>query len=913
MSRIVRVTLGLLVGAVMSIGFASTAQALPFQLVPGGFKVTPFEAGGVVATQAGAHPQEMTTEFEIVMDESRGRPWVSGGARDVFTKLLPGLLGNPQAVPRCSLAAFNEMIVYEGPDVGCPAASQIGLARTTNVLFGPPGSVGTYPIYLLQPPYGTVASFAFSEDTVPIIVDLSVDTAGDYGVEARSLRSSQGLPISKVDITLWGSPQRSIHDAERYCGNRSYGELPTEPCPVDAPRTPFLTNPTICSGPQTSTLTIDSWEETGRFLTETSTLPGFTGCEALRFPSSFDAEPDSRQASSPTGLATKIELPQGDDPETGLAPSTMKSATVTLPEGMVISASSANGLGACTDAQLGLGTDDPIACPDAAKIGTASVVTPTLDHALAGSVYLRTQASQDPASGEMFRLALVLDDPESGLLFKLPGQVRVDPATGRLTTVFPDNPPLPVSSVELDLKSGPRAPLTTPGRCGTYEITSDLGPWSGGAVSHSSSSFTVDQGCGRGSGFSPTLLAGSQNPVAGAYTPFTLQVSQGDGEQNLSGLAVSLPEGLLAKLAGVPLCPDAAATAGSCPSASAVGHAVVGVGAGPVPVYVPQPGRPSPTVYLAGPYKGAPYSLVAQVPAQAGPFDLGTVTVRNALDVDPTTAQVTAVSDPLPQMVAGVPTPYRDVRIVIDRPGFILNPTSCDPAAVNATLTAGGGQAVSRSSRFQVANCERLKFKPKLALSLSGQTKRTGNPALRAVLTQPKGENANIAKAQVILPRTMFIDQSHVNNPCTRVQFNANACPPKSVLGTATAWSPLLDQPLTGPVYFRSNGGERKLPDLVADLNGQIHVTLVGFIDSVKAGKDGSRVRTRFQEVPDAPVSRFVLQLKGGKRGLIENSVDLCKSPQKAKVMTTGQNGKASDFQQKLGVKCRKKGDKKKH
>jgi hypothetical protein len=410
------------------------------------------------------------------------------------------------------------------------------------------------------------------------------------------------------------------------------------------------------------------------------------------------------------------------------------------------------------------------------------------------------------------------------------------------------------------------------------------------------SPFQVNEGCG--GGFSPGFKAGTVDPTAGSYSPFVMQITRTDGEGDLAKLSATLPKGLLAKLAGVPLCGDAQAATGDCPAASQVGKVTIGTGSGPTPLYVPEAGKAPTAAYLAGPYKGAPYSLVVKVPAQAGPFDLGTVSVRNALNVDPVTAQVTASSDQLPQILQGIPIAYRDVRVEVNRPEFTINPTNCKPQKVTSVLTSTTGQTATPAAGFKASECGELGFGPSLKISLKGKMNRTGNPALKAVLKAPKGD-ANLAKTTVILPGSEFIDNAHINNPCTRVQFNANACPASSILGTAKATSPLVDQPLSGPVYFRSNGGERELPDLVADLNGPIHVTVVGFIDSVKG-----RVRTRFANIPDAPVSKFVLKMKGASKGLLANSRDLCSFTPRAKVQMTGQNGKTANSSLKLGTSC---------
>lgn len=547
------------------------------------------------------------------------------------------------------------------------------------------------------------------------------------------------------------------------------------------------------------------------------------------------------------------------------------------------------------------------ACPDSSILGTVQVDTPLLRTPLDGQVILAKQ-NENPFDS-LIAMYMVVHGP--GFYLKLPGRVDLDPQTGQLTSTFDNTPQLPFEKLHLALRGGPRAALVTPQACGTYQAQVEFLSWATDNPVTQSIPMTFDQGCNNG-GFDPKLNAGSASALGGVFTPFNLQITRSDGETNLSRIEATLPEGVLAKLKGVALCSDAAAATADCPASSQVGTTTVGAGPGTNPVYVPEAGKAPTAVYLGDSYKGAPLSLVVKVPAQAGPFDLGTVTVRNALHVDPTTAQVTAKSDPLPQILQGIPIAYRDVRVEINRPNFTINPTNCDPMKVTSVLTSASGQTATPSSPFQVAGCGELGFKPNLQISLKGKMNRTGNPALKAVLKMPKSNQANIAKTTVVLPKSEFIDNSHISNPCTRVQFNANDCPAGSVLGKATAYSPLLDKPLTGPIYFRSNGGERELPDLVADLNGQIHVTLVGFIDSVPIkGTENSMVRTRFQNVPDAPVSKFVLKLKGGKKGLIENSENLCSFTPKAKVQMTGQNGKTANSSLKLGTSCGRAGKQK--
>jgi hypothetical protein len=414
----------------------------------------------------------------------------------------------------------------------------------------------------------------------------------------------------------------------------------------------------------------------------------------------------------------------------------------------------------------------------------------------------------------------------------------------------------------------------------------------------------VNENCSYATGaFNPSLNAGSTDLNAGAYTDLITDITRQDGEQNVQSLDVTLPKGVSARFAGVGVCSDAQATTGNCPASSQVGTATVASGPGITPLYIPQPGKEPTAVYLAAPYKGAPYSLLVKVPAQAGPFDLGNVLTRAAIYVDPETAQGTVRSDPLPQYLQGIPIAYRKIHVQVDRPGFALNPTSCEAKTISAHLTSAEGKSADPSNSFQVGECGQLAFGPKLALSLKGDTQRGGLPSLKAILTYPKGAQANIARAQVTLPHSEFLEQGHIETVCTRVQFQANSCPKRSIYGKAKAWTPLLDKPLEGPVYLRSS--DHELPDLVADLNGQIHVVLDGRIDT---GKNGG-IRNTFEAVPDAPVSRFVLEMQGAKKGLLVNSEDLCSAPasrRKANVSFSGQNGRVAQYRALVGNSCGK-------
>jgi hypothetical protein len=520
---------------------------------------------------------------------------------------------------------------------------------------------------------------------------------------------------------------------------------------------------------------------------------------------------------------------------------------------------------------------------------------------------------------------MVIEDPKLGIFIKLPGRVQPDPATGQLTTTFGEPgeqlPQLPFSQFRLHFQEGNRAPLVTPATCGEFATEAVLYPYAEGVPpAHRSAAFEIDSGAGDSPCVSSesrlpagvAFGAGTLEPKAGSYSPFVLHLTRQDGTQQLSSISTTLPKGLIGKLAGIPYCSEAqigvaASRSGegqgaaelaspSCPAASEVGTVTAGAGAGSEPLYV------SGRVYLAGPYKGAPLSLEIVTPAIAGPFDLGVIAVRAAINVDPLTAQVTAVSDPIPRILHGLPLDVRSVEINMNRPNFTVNPTSCEPQAITGSAVSTLGAVTGLSQYFQASDCGSLKFNPGLKLRLKGSTKRSGHPALKAVVTYPSGAYANIARAQVGLPRAEFLDQGNLDKVCTQPELKAGQCPASSIYGRAKAWTPILESPLEGPVYLGVGFGY-KLPALVADLNGQIHIMLVGKVDTTKH----HGIRSTFESVPDAPVSRFVLEMKGGKKyGLLENSEGLCRKPQRASARLIAQNGQSAQLHPGIQVDCRK-------
>jgi hypothetical protein len=839
-------------------------------------------------TQAGAHA-DFTTSFEL--SENLGKPYAL--TKDVEVALPPGMIGNPQGIPRCTVTQLGN--TSKGSE--CPLDSQVGISRVT--VCDPICGTFVEPVYNMEPPKGTeiVARFGLFAGPYPAFINVRVNPI-DYSLTASIENAPSAAGLLAAETTLWGVPAASSHDDERLTPLEAQNGENPPPREANLPPAPFLSNPTDCSTEREVTITARSYQLPEAPSTLSAPFPQITGCGKLDFDPSFTAVPTNPEASAPTGLDAVLKIPQDEAPNSR-ATSTLKSAAVTLPEGLSVNPSAGDGLAACSPEQVGFGTSKAPACPNAAKLGSVEVEVPALEDTLKGAIYQRT-----PEPGRLFRFWLVTD--EQGVRLKLPAEIEADPVTGQLTTVFDGIetlgglPQVPFSEMRLHVFGGPRAPLATPAACGAYQTRFAFAPWSGKPASEGDTAMEITQGCGKG-GFSPGLQAGPLNYGGGEFSPFVLTLTRSDGEANPASISLTLPQGLLAKLGGVPLCPDETAATGACPASSQVGSVTASTGVGGAPLWIPQPGKAPTAVYLAGPYKGAPYSILAVVPAQAGPFDLGTVVNRAGIYVDPETAVATIVTDPLPQILEGVPVLYRTIHVDVNRPRFTLNPTDCDPKEIKTAITASNGAVATPSAGFQATNCARLPYAPKLRLAFKGKTRRTGNPAVRAVLTQ-RPNQANTAAATVLLPKSQFIDQSHINNPCTRVQFNADACPPKSILGTAKAITPLLDQPLSGPVYFRSNGGERELPDIVADLRGPIHVVLVGFVDSVKG-----RVRTRFLSVPDAPVSRFEMSLFGGRRGLVENSEDLCANRPVAKVRLVAQSGRVKAQNLAIGTECPKK------
>jgi hypothetical protein len=958
--------------ATISGGGAPTARAshpITVSAAPTPFGAEDYEAlleepGGSPARRAGSHPFQYTTTFDLKADKAfnsnvGGQVAVPAAlAKDVVAELPPGLLGNPTAYPRCPMSQFLTFVGF-GSNL-CPADTQIGVASVTysEFLFG--GSLSlpnrVMPIYNLEPSFGEPARFGFVPASVPTILSTSLRSNGDYGVDVSARNIPQIIGFLANALTFWGVPGDPRHDSAR---GVSCLEAEYAPCQPSVPSTrppAFLTLPAACTGaPLFSAIATDTWFHPGVMVSPepdpSEPLATLNGCGLVPFGPTVSSSPTSNAATSATGLSFDINFEdEGLLSSEGLAQSELKKAVVTLPQGFTTNPSVAEGLKACSEAEYEASTlEANSGCTSESKVGEVEVTSPLIpsDQVVKGGLYVATQHNNPYHN--LLTLYLVARNAEAGVIIKQALKVTPNPETGQLTTEVDNVPQLPFSHFSLSFRSGQRSPLITPPACGTYTVKALLYPWSQPAVPvEQDSSFQITAGpegqpCPSGGlpPFHPNLEAGTLNNAAGTYSPFVTHITRKDSEQEITRFSIKLPTGLIAKLKGVSECSDAAIAQAksrevegggtveqehpSCPANSEIGHSLVGSGVGNVLAYAP--GK----LYLAGPYHGSPISLVSITAAKVGPFDLGTVVVRFALDVNHETAEVSvdgANSDPIPHIVDGIPIHLRDLRAYVDRPGFTLNPTSCAKKSTAATVLGSGlnfasssdDVPVTVSSPFQAADCASLGFAPKLALNLVGKkTHRGALPAFKAVLTYPKGgAYANIASAQVTLPESEYLEQGHLQDVCTRKVFETGTtpgenCPARSIYGFARATTPLLEAPLEGPVYLRTGYGT-KLPELAAALNGpQISITLAGKIDSVhKKGTEGSRIRNTFSLVPDAPVEKFVLELKGGKKGLLVNSTDVCKGTHKALAAFTGQNGKLDEYEPALQAQCGKGGAKKK-
>jgi hypothetical protein len=892
------------------------------------YEQEPEEEGGVADIQAGSHPFQLTTTLRA--NETGSEPFQPAMPRNLQFDLPAGLVGDAQATPQCTYTQFmSTEALGSGVINRCPADTAIGVSMQEFVAGLPPSALffaGPVPVFNLTPTQGEPARFGFELINVPVILDTSLRTGGDYGVRVsvHNLTETAATLISSV-VSIWGVPGDPRHDRQRGWECLLGGSQPGCGGSLSSPRLPLLSMPTACE-PFQAPMRMQSWQPDAEMLpTVDSTFEEMLdGCNQLPFGAFVEAAPDIQSASSPSGLTVHVRVPQEAAlNSSGLTDADVRNTTVVFPPGMTLNPGGGAGLEACSEAETGfLGKDasDPALnlftsglpepfCPDGAKIATVKITTPLLPHPIDGALYIATPAPDGEAGLNPFdtliAMYLVAEDPVSGSLFKIPGRAllceRVGEvlagvscqAPGQLISTFEDTPQAPFEDLELHLFGGANAPLATPALCGSYTTSAIITPWSGGAPVRSTSTFQITSGpggapCADPRPFNPEFVTESTNIQAGAFSELRTTMGHPDADQELGGLSVRMPPGLSGLLSGVKLCEEPQASQGSCGPESLIGHTVVTAGLGSSPVVVKHPGG----VYITGPYKGAPFGLSIVNTAEAGPFNLGNVVVRAKIEVDPITAQLTVVSDPLPTMLKGIPLDLQHVQVAIDRPAFTFNPTNCSPMKVEATMSSDESASAPVSTPFQVTNCAILGFKLGFHVSTAGKTSRAKGASLSVKLTYPKaafGSQANIKSVKVDLPKQLPSRLTTLQKACTDATFTQNPalCPAASRIGQAKATTPLIPVPLSGPVYFVSHGGA-KFPELIIVLQG--YGVTVDLHSETFISKEGITSST-FRTIPDVPVGTFELTLPQGQYSALAANGNLCKSKLKMPTVFTAQNG----------------------
>jgi hypothetical protein len=895
---------------------AHTADPVTVTATPMGFGIDAFDVAvtklGASYTQAAGHPDTFTTSIDFNTHTNAapivGDVWPVEDVKDVSVELPPGLVGNPTGLGECTQAQLANGDFDARPT--CPASSQVG---QVNLRIGG-ATLGPYPVYNLVPPPDSPARFGFNIAGSIVLLDAHVRSDGDYGLGVTASNVPQGLAVVGNTVTFWGVPADASHDGQRSCPGEAIPTAGGRPCPAGVSPTAFFRNPTSCraAGDVRTSISVDSWQHQGDFKTATVAAHdplgypftpadwgpalGITGCDAVPFDPVLTAQPVAgAKAAAPAAFAFDVSVPQSSNPDV-VSQSDIRRVTVTLPVGVRVNPSSAGGLGACSSAQIALKSTSEPTCPDNSKLGTVTIDTPLLDVPVDGNVYL-AKPFDNPFNA---LVAVYIVASAKGVVIKLPGLAVMDSKTGQISTTFDNNPQLPFSHLHVEFAGGPRTALTMPRTCGTFATHAELTGWSGSTVS-SDSSFTLSENAkGRPCPpqFAPGFSAGTESNAAGSSSPFLMRLTRDDEDQELSGLTVDMARGLTARIAKVDLCSDAQAKANVCPASSLIGKVTVGAGAGTDPFFI-ESGK----AYMTGPYKGAPFGASIVVPAQAGPFDLGLVTVRAAVFVDKHDATVRIVSDPFPTILQGIPLDVRDVRVRIDKPNFWLNPTSCSEKTISATLTSIAGVRADVSDRFQAADCASLGFKPRMVMRVGGRghTRAGQTSPFTTRLTMPQRNQANLRFVRVTLPRTINARLNTINDACTRAEFESNIgkCA-HAKAGTAVASTPLLRDPLRGSVFFVKNG--HAIPDLFVALRGQVDFDLIGTISVV----NNTLLRTTFATAPDVPIRAFTLKLLGGPStasiGAVRNLCTRQSRRQKAQVDYIGQNGKVRQVDQALSV-----------
>lgn len=857
-----------------------------------------FESSSVLASNAdasndllaGSHPFALTTSFKLnTTTNSEGRLLPEGGdLADVVTELPPGVAFDQLAAPLCGEKEFATVNSSTGED-GCPDASAVGVVQIENVTPSTLAErkVSVSPIYDLTPPAGSPALFGFRAGESTVYLTPSIRTGSDYGLTVAMTGIPQDAHVLGSTVTFWGVPGETIHDHERGNCIESHGT-----CPAGVNARPFLTLPTQCLSAPVASLRADSWQEEGQFTATASDPlgggPALGACQALDFTPTLLAQVESSTTESPTGLTLHLHMPQSEDPA-GLGEAQLQAATVTLPTGMALNLSRANGLVGCPPEGPGginLASSGPGGCPAASRIGAVRVATPLLAEKLQGGLYLAQQGNLAGGGANPFHslLAFYLVAEGSGVVLKLPVEAGADPGTGQLTLrLGPDPvtgqafaPQLALADLELELPGGPQAAIVTPPECGDYTTTGKLAPWNGGAPASPSDELHITEGCTKA--FNPSFSAGTANKTANAFSPLTIALARSDGEQGLGSVSATLPEGLLATLGGVELCPEPQASLGTCGPSSLIGKVMASVGVGPEP-FTLTGGK----VYFTGPYGGGSFGLSVVMPVLAGPFNLGPegrpLVIRAAIDVNRRTGQVSFVTDSggshsIPSILEGFLPQLKAVEVVIDRPEFTFNPSNCAPMAFTGAVTSTQGTKAGVSTPFQSTSCSTLPFGPKLTASTTGHPSRKNGIGFNVKIVEGFAHESNAEMVKVELPKQLPSRLSTLKEACPVGVFEANpaACPPGSNVGTASAVTSALPVPLAGPVYLVSHGGAQ-FPEVVQVLQGYgVTIQMNGETFISKAGITSST----FSNIPDAPIPSFELHLPAGPSSALAAHGNIC-------------------------------------
>lgn len=801
---------------------ASSATVGEFSIVPDSFQAQTLDAGGNPESRAGAHPDRLEIDFELQSDGT--------SPRDLVFELPPGFGGNPSAIEDCPRA------IYEA-NQECPPQSQTGVVR-----FHLKGAQeAELPIFQLEPRPGEYVSSG-SKPGVELPLEMEL-RPGDFGItlHAHDLPKQE---ITKGHIELWGVP------ADHQQG-------------TPGPRRPFLSLPTRC-GPLIATFRTRSWEEEAPWLSATSQMgPPLTGCAGLLFRPRLGLQLDNPVADSTTGMRMDFEFPGEEDPD-ALSEAQLKEVTVAMPAGLTVSPAGAEQLQACGDAQFGLENGKQPNCPAASRLGTVQISAPALREPATGTIYLGEERP-----GERFRMLVAAPGP--GSFLKFAGALHPDPSTGRLATTLSDLPQLPIERMTMSLDGGPNGLLASPLACGPAVETARFVPYGDGRAVESDASAMIAARqpgltCPGPIPFAPDLVARSSNHRAGKPTTLAVALRRQPGEQLPRRFAVTMPPGLSAAIGKLQVCPEAVAKLGACPATSRVGDARALLGSSSKPAVLEG------SAYAGGPYRGSPFSLVMAFHAAIGSFDLGTLTMRAAAEVNPKTGLVTMATDSLPSTMEGVAARFQGIEFTLDRPGLLRNPTSCVGGRISARIESESGSVVTPSHPYRVGGCKSLPFKPRIRLQLDGTRRlREGGAVGLRVSTRLRRSDANLKSMKFTLPAALKFDIASLGQICSSVDAASGSCPPGSKVGIARARTPLLAQPISGAIYVTQPEHRDEPPDLWVSLAGDgMQLMMKG-----KTAATAGGFATKLAGLPDMPLSSFEMRM-GGEDGALELGAGPC-------------------------------------